>query len=99
MSLPWPVQTGQTTAVRNGCEALWQWEKLGGACLACRCKGQDQACQLRQRHNKSHLVEKLTPECFLDDQFKSNGGESGLFHEGITFNSAAAMTSAVLPKY
>jgi hypothetical protein len=38
-----------------------------------RRKGLDQASQLRPRHNKIHLVEKLTLACSLGDQFKSGG--------------------------
>ena len=65
--------------------------------LACRRKGLDQAGQLRPRHNKIHLVEKLTLACSLGDQFKSGGGEGGLFHEDITFKSGDTMTFAELP--
>ena len=49
--------------------------------FARRRKGLDQASQLRPRHNKIHLVEKLTLACSLSDQFKSGGGEGGLLYE------------------
>ncbi len=62
--------------------------------FTCRCKGLDQARQLRPRHNKIHLVKKLTLACSLGDQFKSGGGEGGLFHEDITLESGVTMTSA-----
>jgi hypothetical protein len=65
--------------------------------FACRRKGLDQASQLRPRHNKIHLVEKLTLARSLGDQFKSGRGEGGLFHEDITFKSGATMTFAELP--
>jgi hypothetical protein len=66
--------------------------------FACRHKGLDQASQLRPRHNKIHLVEKLTLTRSLGDQFKSGGGEGGLFHEDITFRSGVTMTFAELPQ-
>ena len=65
--------------------------------FACGRKGLNQASQLRPRHNKIHLVEKLTLACSLGDQFKSGGGEGGLFHLDITFKSGATMTFAELP--
>ena len=57
----------------------------------------DQASQLRPRHKKIHLVEKLTLTRSLGDQFKSDGGEGGLFHEEITFKSGVTMIFAELP--
>ena len=30
MPLPWPDQTGQTTAASNECEGVWQLEKVAG---------------------------------------------------------------------
>jgi hypothetical protein len=34
---------------------------------------------------------------YLGDQFKSGGGEGGLFHEDITLESGVTMTFAELP--
>jgi hypothetical protein len=65
--------------------------------FACRRKGLDQASQPLPRHNKIHLVEKLTLTCSLGDKFKSGTGEDGLFHEDIMFESGATMTFAKLP--
>ena len=65
--------------------------------FACRRKGLDQASQLRPRHNKIHLVEKLTLTRSLGDQFKSGGGEGGLFHEDITLESGATLAFADHP--
>ena len=65
--------------------------------FACRRKGLDQASQLSPRHNKIHLFEKLTLTRSLGDQFKSGGGEGGLFHEDITLESGVTMTFAELP--
>ena len=41
----------------------------------------DQACQLRTRDNKIHLVEKLPLSYSVGNQFKFVGGEGSLFHE------------------
>ena len=60
--------------------------------FACRRKVLDQASQVSSRHNKIHLVKKLTLMRSLGDQFKSGGGEGGLFHEDIAFKSGATMT-------
>jgi IS30 family transposase len=57
----------------------------------------DQASLLRPRHNKIHLFKKLTLTSSLGDQFKSGGGEGGLFHEDITFKSGVTVTFAELP--
>ena len=70
--------------------------KRGTARFACKRKGLNQASQLRPRHNKIHLFKKLTLACSLGDQFKSGGGEGGLFHEDITFKSSVTMTYAEL---
>ena len=35
--------------------------------------------------------------CSLGDQFKSGGGEGGLFHEVLPFKSGAKMTFAEIP--
>jgi hypothetical protein len=64
--------------------------------FACWRKGLDQASQLSPRHNKIHLVKKLTLARSLGDKFKSGGGEGGLFHLDITFESGATMTFAEL---
>ena len=61
-------------------------------------RAQDQASQLCLRHNNIHLVEKLKLAFSLGDQFKSGGGESGLFHLGITFESGAKMTFQTFSK-
>ncbi len=65
--------------------------------FACRRKELDQASQLLPRHNKIHLVAKITLECSLRDQFKSGGGEDGLFHEDITFKLRATMIYTEIP--
>ena len=57
----------------------------------------DQASQVSSRHNKIHLVKELTLACSLGGQFKSGGGEGGLFHEDITFKSGVTMTFAEIP--
>ena len=59
--------------------------------FTCRRKGLGQASQLRPRHNKIHLVEKLTLTRSHGDQFKSSGGEGGLFHLDITFEPGLSM--------
>ena len=59
--------------------------------IACSRKGLDQASQLLPRRSKIHLVEKITLECSLCDEFKYGGGEGGLFHEDITFKLGATM--------
>ena len=57
----------------------------------------DQASQLSPRNNKIDLVEKFTLTSSLGDQFKFGGGEGGLFHEDIKFESEVTMTFAELP--
>jgi len=47
--------------------------------FACGRKGLDQLSQLQPRHNKFHLVEKLTLAYSLGFQFKSGRGEGGFF--------------------
>jgi len=73
---------------------LWQWEKRWTSRFACRRKGLDQASQFSPRHNKFHLVKELTLTRSIGDQFKSGGGEGGLFQENITFKSGVTMTFA-----
>jgi hypothetical protein len=53
--------------------------------FAWKSKGLDQASQIRPGHNRIHLTKKLTLACSLGDQFKSDGGEGGLFHESARF--------------
>jgi hypothetical protein len=71
--------------------------KGGRPVLLAGAKGWIKPSQLRPRHNKIHLVEKLTLACSLGDQFKDGGGEGGLFHEDITLKSGATMTFAEIP--
>lgn len=62
--------------------------------FACKRKGLNQASQLRQRHNKIHLVKKLELTRSIGDQFKSGGVEGGLFYEDITLKSGVTMNFA-----
>ncbi len=65
--------------------------------FACRRKGLGQASQFRPRHNNLHLFKNLALKSSPGDQFKSSGGEGGLFHLGIVFESGITMTFAELP--
>ena len=66
--------------------------------FACRRKVLGQAYQLSPKHNKTHLVKKLTLARSLGDQLKSGGGNGGLFHQAITFASGFAMHFVDQPK-
>jgi hypothetical protein len=71
--------------------------KGGRPVLLAGAKGLDQASQLRPRYNKIHLFKKLPLACSLGDQFKSVGGEGGLFHEDLKLESGVTMTFEELP--
>ena len=51
----------------------------------------------RPRQNKIYLFKKFTLTSSLGDQFKSGGGEGGLFHKHITLESGVTKTFAELP--
>ena len=73
-------------------------EKRGTPRFACRSNGLNQANQLRPRHNKIQLVEKVTLACSLSYQFKSGGGEGSLFHQDIEFESCVYITFQTILK-
>ncbi len=68
----------------------------GPFCLQAQRAGSSQSTPTKAQH-KIHLVEKITRECSLCDQFKYGGGEGGLFHEDITFKLGATMICTETP--
>jgi hypothetical protein len=95
MPLPWSDQTGQITTAQVNAKHCVNGERPM-ARLICSRKELDQAIQLRPRHNKIHLIKKLTRTRSHGDQFKSGEGEGGLFDD-VRFKSGTTMTFAELP--